>query len=258
MGWTDALSDIEAVMLASPESRLLTGTIPTGASPDLILVQRTLARALSALAPEAGGAGEAGRAGGEVIDFLSAGRAATVLHGAARPAERAGADTVPEADERAMVDTALGSATAVAGKGSAVRPSRGRSVPPGLPQADTTTAAAADFDLVAPPPVTTGPGATASIPSFPMQPTAFPGSPARGPALRGGLPLVAPALSAVSATSFMSRKEETRPAASRREAARETADHKGPAIDLDTLAAEMTDRIARRLKRDKERRGFHG
>jgi hypothetical protein len=69
---------------------------------------------------------------------------------------------------------------------------------------------------------------------------------------------VAPALSAVAATAMMSRKAETRPAAAKPETAQAQAGDKGPPVDLDALAAEMTDRIARRLRRDKERRGFHG
>jgi hypothetical protein len=32
----------------------------------------------------------------------------------------------------------------------------------------------------------------------------------------------------------------------------------GASIDLDGLAAEMSERILRRFKRDKERRGFYG
>jgi hypothetical protein len=248
----EAPSIIEAELLAQPEARPLTGSVVTNAAPDLVLVQRTLARALSALAPLPG------VTEGDVLSFLA---------GTGRPRRAAGASPAAagprrgpgEDGDRILVDAGLPAGAAESR--SAVRPTAGRPELPGLPGREhgTDRAPEADFDLVSPAAATGSPASSRPMPSPAIPATAFPGSPAgTGPAYRGSLPLVAPALSAVAATAMMSRKAETRPAAAKPETVQAQAGDKGPPVDLDALAAEMTDRIARRLRRDKERRGFHG
>ncbi len=82
-----------------------------------------------------------------------------------------------------------------------------------------------------------------------------------GPALRG-LPLVAPAVSVVASQAMMSRRGEgpaARPARTQ-DAQAGAAGAQGVGsqpIDLDVLAMEMAERILRRMKREKERRGHH-
>jgi hypothetical protein len=83
------------------------------------------------------------------------------------------------------------------------------------------------------------------------------GIPQTGQALHGGFPLVSTALSTVAATAMTASRDDepaTRPAA----AGPDRNSAAGASIDLDGLAAEMSERILRRFKRDKERRGFYG
>jgi len=142
-----------------------------------------------------------------------------------------------------------------------VRAEPGRSRLPGLPEGPTETDSAplvevsfgASLDLGSP--RASGP---LGLPSALSGETS--GLPA--PTYHGTLPLISAGVSAVSAAALASRhrpgegrSSETQEPASRK-AQEETA--KGQAsLDLEGLAAEMTQRILRRLKREKERRGFH-
>jgi hypothetical protein len=86
------------------------------------------------------------------------------------------------------------------------------------------------------------------------------GSPSlSGPTYHGTHPLVSTALASVAATARLAPAIDT-PAAAQAPgtAAAEPGAPGAQAVDLDGLAAEMSERILRRLKRDKERRGFYG
>lgn len=127
-----------------------------------------------------------------------------------------------------------------------VRPSPGRPVTPGLPSGE----AVSDIEFVKP-----------FTPSksvvSPFTENVFSQATRLAPVQRGSLPLVTPHV-VVTPTPMMSRREEQRPAPAKSASQQQQKVETGPVLDLEALAAEMADRIARRLKRDKERRGFYG
>lgn len=139
----------------------------------------------------------------------------------------------------------------------------GRSRLPGLPEgpAETDSPPLVEVSLG-----TTAPHFPAGIPGPGIG--ALPSGPAGGasdlpgPKYHGTLPLISTGVSAVSAAALASRDRpgERRPAESQDPAsqqAREETARGQASLDLEGLAAEMTQRILRRLKREKERRGFH-
>ena len=80
-----------------------------------------------------------------------------------------------------------------------------------------------------------------------------------GPAYRGALPLVGPRVVAeVGQRAMLSKREER--LRSRQEAGPVLEEERPPGVkvDLEALAMEMADRILRRIKREKERRGLYG
>jgi hypothetical protein len=140
----------------------------------------------------------------------------------------------------------------------AVKPSPVEAIPPGIPVAeDRMEWSIADRKLVsvggmgtaaagtaiAIPPATSGGGAAASEPSY-----------------KGAMPLVRPAIQAVAATAMLKERGGASSGqgsgAAGKSGPQDQQDERG--IDLDSLAVEMAERIMRRLKREKERRGFHG
>ena len=133
---------------------------------------------------------------------------------------------------------------------------------PGLPGHGTeATPSSTNLDLITPfAPPAGGFPAERAAPSPTFASTLA--MPRGGSEWHGMFPLVQPALSAVAAGAMMSRRDETpasQPSGPAQQAeSKGGEDSKGPTIDLDALAGEMADRIARRLKRDKERRGFYG
>lgn len=230
------------------------GAIPAGA---MWFIQRTLGRALRALPPEAWGeAGPRGEAGSGLVPADLAGllgivpavtrgaRAETAEAG--RPWERAGA-TAGDLVAPPGVSATAGEPARI------VRPERVEARTPGLPE-ESVILEMSLWDTGPAGPVV-GPGTAPSLGGL-IRTGETP-----GPALRG-LPLVAPAVSAVATQAMMSRRSEGPTARPTR-----TPDAQAPAagseaagsqpIDLDVLAIEMAERILRRMKRDKERRGHH-
>lgn len=79
------------------------------------------------------------------------------------------------------------------------------------------------------------------------------------PTYKGFLPLVRPAIQAVASTALAKSRAE--PVGSQKPSTKDSTSgmkQKEKGIDLDSLAVEMAERIMRRLKKEKERRGFHG
>jgi len=188
----------------------------------LLLIQRTLERALSRLS-DAGGV--IGRGEGR------------------RPAGQPGqVGELPGQKPTEQESVAL----------EVVTPAPGTQRLPGVP----TAPADLGFSLVAP----SGPD-RGSLEASLAQALSRSAGDATGPMYKAAMPLVAPAVSAVAASAMMARREEARPAAQATgpKPSETSQDAKaGDAVDLDALAVEMADRILRRMKRDKERRGFYG
>ncbi|MBP7126121.1 hypothetical protein KBD49_07130 [Myxococcota bacterium] len=142
-----------------------------------------------------------------------------------------------------------------------VRPEPGRVRLPGLPgepeETISTPLVEVSLGTASPHSGIGGPGSPGLSPGIPGQPPDLP-----GPKYHGALPLISAGISTVSAAALASRDRpgEGRSAGSRDPAAQKAREEtaRGQAsLDLEGLAAEMTQRILRRLKREKERRGFH-
>jgi hypothetical protein len=139
-----------------------------------------------------------------------------------------------------------------------VRPEGIRGAPlPGLP---STPAPAPRFDVSRSDRSLVSPGGAGGFPgtSFASLLGSAPPS-LSGPTYHGTHPLVSTAIGSVAATARLAATIDT-PAAAPPPgtAAAEPGAPGARAVDLDGLAAEMSERILRRLKRDKERRGFYG
>ncbi|NOZ02042.1 MAG: hypothetical protein GXP54_09165 [Deltaproteobacteria bacterium] len=139
-----------------------------------------------------------------------------------------------------------------------VKPSRIEAVLPGIQEGGESI----EFSL---PDIRSGRSAVPAIPSASGAPTLSgviePGT--QSPAYRGVMPLVSPALSAVADQAMLSRREPgvtTGLETSRKQDvdSASRAEGSGKGIDMDALAMEMAQRIMRRIKRDKERRGLNG
>lgn len=234
-------------------SRGGTGAIPAGA---MWFIQRTLGRALRALPPEAWGeagprAVESGLVPADLAGLLGIVPAKTLearaeTAEAGRRSERAGG-AVGDLVSPPGTDATAGEPART------VRPERIEARTPGLPEEPVILEMSLGDTGPAGPVV--GPGTVPSLSGL------IRAGETPGPALRG-LPLVAPAMSAVASQARMSRRSEGPAARPTR-----TPDAQAPAagsqaagsqpIDLDVLAIEMAERILRRMKRDKERRGHH-
>jgi len=134
-----------------------------------------------------------------------------------------------------------------------VRPVGIQGTLPGLPD---LPAAATRFNVSLPGRGLASPGGASTSFANLMAPGAA--GPA-GPMYHGTHALVSTALSSVAATARLATTiDEPAAQVPAQGAASEAAAAGAPAVDLDGLAAEMSERILRRLKRDKERRGFYG
>ena len=240
---------------------------------NLSIVRRTLARAMGALPAgflEPGGESgpQAAIPEQEVLTFLQAAgrsRVGPVIQGTPKGTalSEQGRTGPAGAEQRTRARDIPGAEWQVGAPGKdghePVRPTRSESVPPGIPEGATVV----EFSLPR-----TGASSRAGGAHSPavggggpvLSGLVVPGVPV--PAYGGLLPLVSPALSAVRGQAMMSRREEggqPRPPTGP-EAARESpaAGSGGKRIDMDALAMEMAERIMKRMRRDKERRGLYG
>jgi len=251
---------------------------------DLTVVQRTLARALAAMPPEAlfkekatGDLPEAPETLPDIFNFLAArGRSRRKASG---PLPRGSSrtmkgDRVPT-DEFVSADAGQGpsylattTTTTGTGTGGAVAerqqviPERVDRVMPGLPdEAATLELSVAEPDFVSTAVSGAGGGFAGSAGQAPAL-TGLISPDSTVPSYHGMMPLVSPAVSAVASRAMLSERREggTRPgpAPSGTEDARGRESGRGQTIDMDALAMEMAERIIRRLKREKERRGLYG
>jgi len=222
----------------------------------LAFLRRTLGRTMRAMSREPGA--ETGPAAAQQREWLS--DLAVLLGLPAMPTLHApqGASAMPTAaggDQPGPVQGRPEPAEVVAlprlDTHEAVRAERVEALPPGLPEEPVTLSLSAEM---APGPVV-GPGGAPPLTGL-IQSGASP----VGPSFAGSWPLVAPALSAVAAQAMLSSRREAPARASQPAAgpAESSAPSGGAqAIDLDALAMEMAERILRRMKREKERRGYH-
>ncbi len=246
---------------------------PVGASAEsMAALQRTLVRALGSLPPAvpgSPGAGAPATPGGgatgvaDLVEWIrtrTPGRApaagaptASASRGPSSPGQPPSRDAVETSPELDLVE--LGT-DRVSGP---VRPEAVRGTLPGLP--DLPGAPGPQIDVSLPDRGLVRPGGISSMLSSLGVPV--PSVPA-GPTYHGSYPLVSTALSSVAATALASGTgEQPRgQAQSASQGQAGTGDKSeaaaGQSVDLEGLAAEMTERILRRLKRDKERRGFYG
>lgn len=232
-------------------NRDVSGPIPAGA---MWFIQRTLGRALRALPPESfGEAGPQGEATSGLIPPDLVRLLGVVPMGTRTPREGT-AGSPWEGIGGVVRDLVVppGPEAATSGKfARTVRPERLEARPPGLPEEPVTIELSLGDTGPAGPVV--GPGTVPSISGL------IRAGEAPSPALRG-LPLVAPAVQAVASQAMLSRRTEgarpTQAPGGQAPATGAQAAGSQP-IDLDVLAMEMAERILRRMKRDKERRGHH-
>lgn len=228
------------------------GAIPAGT---MWFIQRTLGRALRGLPPEAWGEpGAQGGASGLVPADLAGLLGIVPVSSRVAQAEATEAGRRPGRTDGAAGDLLFSPGTgATTAESRTIRPERVEVRAPGLPEEPVTLELSLGDAGPAGPVV--GPGMAPSLGGL-VRTGETP-----GPALRG-LPLVAPLVSVVASQAMMSRRSEgpaARPARTP-DAQASAGGGQGEGsqpIDLDVLAMEMAERILRRMKRDKERRGHH-
>lgn len=241
------------------------GTLaPAGSSAEaLASLSRTLVRSLGALAPSRPGSeglsasappslGTAPTSGtGELVEWirLLGGGRASPAPGDAPGAEHGALPSMSRdrSEDFAFVDVGPGRPT------GPVRPETLRGSLPGLPEEAPSKPVLYDVSMTDRGFVS--PGAFSSAFS------ALGGGAApavAGPSYHGSFPLVSTALSSVAATALTAAKADESTTPAKAPDSSDADPQGGQAVDLDGLAAEMSERILRRLKRDKERRGFYG
>ncbi len=221
----------------------------------LMIVQRTLGRALGGIPSD----GEISRlldAGSDAVSYLRAAARRDTAFAEFDTTDWDVADRewiTPNGGEKAAVEH---TATAPASTPrTTVRP---RSIPtstPGTTESSSSLSPYGTRDLVMPgtgrSPTNTAKRAAASLFSLSSPRASAPSSGSAVPR-----PLVVPALSAV-ASSAMQKSADQPVKKERKDDSMSSESHSGDAaIDIDSLAMELADRIMARMKRERERRGF--
>ena len=144
--------------------------------------------------------------------------------------------------------------------GGAVRAERVSAVPPGIPQGEETITISVDeagFVSVGGGSGAIGGSGAGSGMVSPIVASVV--GKDEGPAYRGSLPLVgARVVAEVGQRAMLSRREERHQPRQEPSPAFEEERPPGVKVDLEALAMEMADRILRRIKKEKERRGLYG
>lgn len=284
---TGLLDGYEAMEWTHPADSLLRqpGLTGDGTSPgpgmgdvfeNLSLVEGTLARTLGALSEQ----GFRTRSDGHdpvldsgILTYLAAivrpdrhprsrwtpgtGSPSRRHRGATRPQD--GAPDTVYFEPGAVPSRYMGSGTDQQPRDESVRPARIETKPPGVPQGGTALEfSTGDMGVVS---VASGGDWVSSGDRAPaLSGLVEPG--AAVPGYKGMMPLVSPALSAVAGQALLSpRADESGPGGptgSREPEETAPGDSSSKRIDMDALAMEMAERILRRIKRDRERRGLHG